>query len=122
MHQTEFLAALSLASASSRLYAIISMQPSAAVFQAERRISRGTALLRGRSLVPLVKARDFGMTPSNSDSEGIPLPLDLWNHRVRGKSRNNLCGSIFYGKKIENMWLACAYRVSVIFLPQLSKS
>jgi hypothetical protein len=36
---------------------------SAAVFQAERSIWRGSSTLHARSLVPLVKARDFGMTP-----------------------------------------------------------
>jgi hypothetical protein len=36
---------------------------SAAVFQAERRISRGAQPIRARSLGPLVKARAFGMTP-----------------------------------------------------------
>ena len=37
--------------------------PSEAVFHAERGTSLSTQPWRGRSLVPRVKTRDFGMTP-----------------------------------------------------------
>jgi len=54
---------------------------SAAVFQAERRISRGLAApsIHARSLGPLVKARAFGMTPTevnhiSSITTLFPLP------------------------------------------------
>jgi hypothetical protein len=55
---------------------------SEAVFQAERRISRGAVhTLRAGSLAPLVKARDFGMTHSQQSgspqfsSRGRMLPV-----------------------------------------------
>jgi hypothetical protein len=41
---------------------------SAAVFQAERRISRYDAAFYGRSLGPLVKRGHFGMTPVRSSN------------------------------------------------------
>ena len=33
---------------------------------------------------------------------GTPSPSIYWNHRVRGKSRKSLCGSIFCGQNLEN--------------------
>jgi hypothetical protein len=34
-----------------------------------------------------------------------PSPLDLWNHRVRGKLENNLWRSMSYGQNLENIGL-----------------
>jgi hypothetical protein len=41
--------------------------PSAAVFQAERGISRAANQILARSLGPLAKARAFGMTPGKNE-------------------------------------------------------
>ena len=75
---------------------------SEAVFQAERRISQGTGLLFGRSLVPLVKARDFGMTPRGVEfsvdalRDQLPEPATLaeaGTARVRAHSRSEAISS-----------------------------
>ena len=60
---------------------------SAAVLQAERRISRWEAVCHGRSLGPLVKARALGMTPLRRgiQTELPPrctLPYVQWRVRV----------------------------------------
>jgi hypothetical protein len=67
---------------------------SEAVVQAERRISRAASVLHARSLVPLVKARDFGMTPATEVERSVstsppclrrfvPRSMDSLNRRTK---------------------------------------
>ena len=49
---------------------------------------------------------------------GYPLPSDLWNHRVRGKSPKDLWGSISYRqnlgfKELKHRFSALGFRLSV---------